>query len=209
MKTSGQTTAALGWFGKIPSLGDFTGRGLPPSFVDAWDSWLSLELSQTRALWADDWARAYRAAPVICFSLGPDVIDAQAWHGVMLASVDRVEREFPFTLAQSRAAQLTPPQRSWWIALAAAGLKAQARSGGVEAVETALHSIRSDTGATSDDPSPDMTSLAVGHCKWWTLPVDSLAAAALLSFESTGLPRGAQFRRLFGEPGVSTDYRQH
>jgi len=199
MKTSAQATPALGWFGKIPSLGDFAGRGLPPTFVDAWDRWLSLELSQARALWADDWQRIYRAAPVICFSLGIDVMDAQTWHGVMLASVDRVGREFPLTLAQSRAPHQAPPQQSWWRALAAAGLEAQARSGGVEAVEAALRSI-TPAETAGDSAHGDVASPAAGNGEWWALTSDSLAAEPVLSFESTGLPHGAQFRQLFGGP---------
>ena len=40
----------VGWFGKIPALGDFVTRHLPPSFVQPWDEWLSAELSEARLL---------------------------------------------------------------------------------------------------------------------------------------------------------------
>ena len=32
--------AAAGWYGKLPGLGDFAMRRLPPEFVSHWDAWL-------------------------------------------------------------------------------------------------------------------------------------------------------------------------
>jgi len=52
----------VGWFGKIPALGDFVTRHLPPSFVQPWDEWLSAELSEARLLLADTWAETYQQA---------------------------------------------------------------------------------------------------------------------------------------------------
>ena len=31
---------AIGWYGKLPSAGDFLGRRLPPEFQGPWDRWL-------------------------------------------------------------------------------------------------------------------------------------------------------------------------
>ena len=53
-----------GWFGKIPSLGDFASRRLPPTFVKPWDQWLSAELPEARFVLADAWPAIYEQAPI-------------------------------------------------------------------------------------------------------------------------------------------------
>ena len=37
---------AVGFFGKIPSTGDFVATGLPRGFIDRWDRWMSMELAR-------------------------------------------------------------------------------------------------------------------------------------------------------------------
>jgi len=51
-----------GWYGKLPALGDFASRRLPPVFVEPWDRWLATGLSAWRD--ADPgWLEAYLGAP--------------------------------------------------------------------------------------------------------------------------------------------------
>lgn len=96
---------AAGWHGKLPSLGDFATRRLAPDFVSLWDGWLSAGLAQQRL--AADWPQAYLASPSWCFLLMPGALPGalgrQAWVGVLMPSVDRVGRYYPFTLAQPLA----------------------------------------------------------------------------------------------------------
>lgn len=90
---------APGWFGKIPSLGDFASRRLPPSFIEGWDAWLQREMVRSRAALGGGWLDAFLVAPVRRFWLAPGLLGASAWVGVWMPSVDRVGRHFPFTLA--------------------------------------------------------------------------------------------------------------
>ena len=96
--------APPGWHGKLPSLGDFASRRLPPDFVGPWDSWLASGLQQLRERDPANWLKAYLANPTRRFLLMPGVLPGaagqQAWAGVLMPSVDRVGRYFPFTLAQ-------------------------------------------------------------------------------------------------------------
>lgn len=89
---------AAGWYGKLPGLGDFAMRRLPPQFVERWDQWLQAGLRgmphARRA--SDDGA----FAPVRRFWLAPGVVDALAWTGLLMASADRAGRRFPLTVAQ-------------------------------------------------------------------------------------------------------------
>ena len=44
---------AAGWFGKMPALGDFASRRLPPAWIEAWDGWLQRELVRSRTALGD------------------------------------------------------------------------------------------------------------------------------------------------------------
>lgn len=89
-----------GWFGKMPALGDFASRRLPPQWVAAWDDWLQHQLARSRAaLGSEGWLSLYLVAPVRRFWLAPGLLTTSAWLGVLMPSVDSVGRHFPFTLA--------------------------------------------------------------------------------------------------------------
>ncbi|KXV04310.1 hypothetical protein CR51_13765 [Caballeronia megalochromosomata] len=97
---------AAGWYGKLPTLGDFASRRLPPGFIGAWDEWLAARLAQSRARLGDAWLPAYLTSPVWRFftlhdALGAPRDDAAraCWSGVVMPSVDSVGRYFPLTIA--------------------------------------------------------------------------------------------------------------
>lgn len=99
------TAAALnvpGWYGKLPTLGDFASRRLPPSFIEPWDAWLARGLARLREQQPEAWLDAYLGSPTWRFVLqagacGP--AQAQTLAGVLMPSVDRVGRYFPLTIA--------------------------------------------------------------------------------------------------------------
>jgi len=88
-----------GWYGKLPVLGDFAQRRLPPGFVTPWDAWLQRGIAGSRAALGEAWLDHYLTAHVWHFVLMPGVLGRDAWAGVWSPSVDRVGRYFPFTLA--------------------------------------------------------------------------------------------------------------
>ena len=91
-----------GWHGKLPTLGDFAARRMHAGFLATWDTWLAEGLLQLRQQRPDDWLAAYLASPSWRFVLMPGAMPgaagALAWAGVLMPSVDRVGRYFPFTL---------------------------------------------------------------------------------------------------------------
>jgi type VI secretion system protein ImpM len=97
------TVPAAGWFGKLPTVGDFASRRLDSAFVQVWDNWLSTGLARLRTDGDGQWLDAYLASPTWRFMLTPGFLPAplqtQAWTGVVMPSVDRVGRYFPLTLA--------------------------------------------------------------------------------------------------------------
>jgi type VI secretion system protein ImpM len=88
-----------GWYGKIPSLGDFASRRLPQEFISSWDAWLQHALAASRADLGPRWLDIYLTSPIWRFALLPGVIGPTAWAGLMMPSVDKVGRHFPLTIA--------------------------------------------------------------------------------------------------------------
>lgn len=92
---------SVGFFGKLPGMGDFVQRRLPPAFVAAWDSGFEAAVDGARAGFGGDWDAVWHAAPIWRFALPRGVCDESAWVGVTGPSVDRVGRRFPMVLAQA------------------------------------------------------------------------------------------------------------
>lgn len=87
-----------GCYGKIPRLGDFITRTLDRQVVELWDEWLQDGMAASRDLLGEDWVDFYTIAPVWNFAAGAGALGQSTWLGVMIPSVDRVGRYFPFTV---------------------------------------------------------------------------------------------------------------
>jgi type VI secretion system protein ImpM len=88
-----------GLYGKVPILGDFVSRRLPAHFVRPWDDWLQNALSASREQLDSVWLDVYLISPIWRFVLSGGICGTDAWAGVLMPSVDKVNRYFPLTLA--------------------------------------------------------------------------------------------------------------
>jgi len=118
-----------GFFGKIPSHGDFVTRDLPRSFLDVWDMWLQSCIAESKAQLGDGWLNVYLTSPIWRFGLMPGICGPQAAAGILMPSVDRVGRYFPLTIATSQAGEVNPLQLPgaadrWFDAAEAIALRA-------------------------------------------------------------------------------------
>jgi type VI secretion system protein ImpM len=100
--------STAGFFGKVPSRGDFVQRTLPASFIAPWDRWLQAGIAGSQETLGDDWLEVYLTSPVWRFALSAHMAGEMAVAGVFIPSVDRVGRYFPFTLACLLRAGLGP-----------------------------------------------------------------------------------------------------
>lgn len=90
----------VGFFGKLPSRGDFIGRYLPKAFVAPWDAWLQAAMARSREQMGDAaWRESYRTSPLWRFLLDNGVCGTEAYAGIMMPSMDRVGRYYPLTVA--------------------------------------------------------------------------------------------------------------
>ena len=97
----------VGLYGKLPTHGDFLRRRVSDDFIAAWDPWLQLCLTDSRAALGEQWLETYLTSPVWRFAFGPNVCGAAAVAGLLVPSVDRVGRYFPFTLMWSTPTEIT------------------------------------------------------------------------------------------------------
>ncbi|HET8707468.1 MAG TPA: type VI secretion system-associated protein TagF, partial [Pseudomonadales bacterium] len=74
---------------------------LPQNFLQLWDHWLQDSVAASRAQLGDKWLDIYLNSPIWRFVLMPGVCGPKAWTGVIMPSVDKVGRYFPFTIAHS------------------------------------------------------------------------------------------------------------
>ncbi len=91
-------TLSSGCYGKIPRVGDFITRFLPGNVVANWDEWLQEGISASRETLNDGWIDYYIVSPIWNFAVGPGTLDQSTWLGVLIPSVDRVGRYFPFSV---------------------------------------------------------------------------------------------------------------
>ncbi|MEP5630847.1 MAG: type VI secretion system-associated protein TagF [Tateyamaria sp.] len=89
----------FGAFGKIPGMGDFLRVNLPSGFIQPWDTWLQTSLLEVRDQLGESWNDAYLSAPIWRFTLPAGLAGSQCVTGILMASVDRVGRQYPLTLA--------------------------------------------------------------------------------------------------------------
>lgn len=88
----------VGFYGKLPSHGDFLRRRVSDAFVGVWDGWLQECLAASRSALADRWLDVYLTSPVWRFACAAGACGSAPVVGVMAPSVDRVGRYFPLTL---------------------------------------------------------------------------------------------------------------
>lgn len=198
--------AALGFFGKVSSHGDFVSRRLPPDFVQVWDNWLQQCLHTSRQQLGPAWLAHYLSSPIWRFALDKGVIDQHAWAGVLIPSVDRVGRHFPLMIAgacQGRAPllQWLSEEKAWFDQLekwALASLEDGFMLSEFDAALAAMNALPAMPDGIEDQTKPD---------GFWCLPIGSLAQVpagmpALTSNIAQSLLQGHSLWWTEGSPSI-------
>ena len=175
-----------GWYGKLPTLGDFASRRLPPLFVEPWDRWLADGLASWRES-DPDWLDAFLAAPTWRFALGAGVPFEQSpgYAGVLMPSVDRVGRYFPLTVVRPRGVTEDEIPAAWLQALEGLAVAALHDDWNADRFDAELEAIED-----ADDAGPAWPE--AGRTLWWC-ERDGEVSAPL---GTTGLPETAALVRL-------------
>jgi type VI secretion system protein ImpM len=88
----------IGFYGKLPSHGDFLRRRVSDAFVDAWDAWLRECIAASRTALGARWLDVYLTSPAWRFACASGACGHAPVIGVLAPSVDQVGRYFPLTL---------------------------------------------------------------------------------------------------------------
>lgn len=94
-----KANSIIGFYGKLPILGDFVSRQLPQEFITPWDGWLQSAISASQTELGEAWLDQYLTSPIWRFVLSSGLCGDEAWAGIVMPSVDKVGRYFPLTLA--------------------------------------------------------------------------------------------------------------
>lgn len=89
------TAPTAGFFGKIPTRGDFVRANLPGPLVHALDTWCQDVIPASRALLGSTWTEAWMEAPIWRFLIAPGICGPGAAAGLWLPSTDKAGRLFP------------------------------------------------------------------------------------------------------------------
>ncbi|MFO7853620.1 MAG: type VI secretion system-associated protein TagF [Paracoccaceae bacterium] len=120
----------VGWFGKLPSRGDFVGAGGPPALFAAWRDWCRPGLAAV-ARGGGPAEDAFLVAPFRRLAVSAGVFGPHGALGVACPGADRAGRLFPLLVAAERRDLDAADEAALETALAAA-------EDWAEIVETAL-----------------------------------------------------------------------
>ena len=104
----------VGFYGKLPSHGDFVRRRVSDTFVDPWDAWLRQCLPASRATLGARWLEIYLTSPAWRFACAAGACGPAPVIGVMAPSVDQVGRYFPITLVAELAPEVSLLAAAGW-----------------------------------------------------------------------------------------------
>ena len=167
------TLVPPGFFGKAPARGDFITRRLAPSLAAPWDCWLGELTTAVREAAGAAWPEAWLTAPLWQFALGDLLAPAPGAAGVLIASVDRVGRMFPFTIIGPARGV---PGDTWFGAVEDLALGSLDDAFDPDALDAALARL---------GPPADGDPIAAGESFWRCRGSDRVASGA---FSLIGLP---------------------
>jgi type VI secretion system protein ImpM len=164
----------IGFFGKLPSRGDFVRFGLSRALIAAWDNWLQEVMFASHEVFGS----VLSDAPIWRFEFGAGVCGPRRACGLLLPSADSVGRMFPLMIA-AEAAMATD-----------AFLDAVERIG----VEAIRHTMPPETVAQNLNGAPRPSPARDGSraTRWWRREGTSDACELI----GDALPDAATFLRM-------------
>ena len=176
--------ASPGFFGKLPAVGDFVSRRLPRNFIDPWDQWLQAAIASSQDQLGDAWLDNYLTSPLWRFALSAEVAGSLPCSGIIMPSVDKAGRYFPFTLASflpmdANLFQIAGSSHNWYEAAEAVALsvldEAPPNIESLDSQVDALGLLTPVSEGESDEIPADSGEMAL---KPWHVPMQSVTGLA-------------------------------
>lgn len=189
----------VGFYGKLPSHGDFVRRRVSDAFVDAWDAWLQQCIRASKDALGPRWLDLYLTSPAWRFVCAAGVCGPAPLIGLLAPSVDQSGRYFPLTLvselpddlslvaaATASAAFFEAAERLVIETLAAERVDFERFDDGVLSLDEELDAVQVPPEVVLD---PAAVALLTDVPRAWQLPIgaSSLLPAALAQLLSLQL----------------------
>lgn len=98
----------VGYFGKLPSYGDFIQRNVSPAIIKNLDNWFLQSIENSRAQLGSDWKQSYFNSPIWRFVISKDIVCDKVLTGFMMPSVDKAGRSYPFSVVCALDEEVNP-----------------------------------------------------------------------------------------------------
>jgi len=161
---------SAGYYGKLPMRGDFIQRNMPVEFVHTWDNWLQSVIATSRHNLGHNWLDHYLVAPVWRYLIPQKSETYQL--GVMLPSVDKVGRYFPFTISinvtpEADATRIISNNRDWFNMAENIAMQALDESIDYNQLNAIVDDLDAHSNASSINPNRRLS---------FRIPVDKLSS---------------------------------
>lgn len=173
--------ASPGFFGKLPAVGDFVSRRLPRDFIDPWDQWLQAAITSSQDQLGDSWLDDYLTSPIWRFALSAGVAGPLPCSGIMMPSVDKAGRYFPFTLAtflpmNANLFQVAGASQTWYEAAEAVALSVlDEEPKTIDSLDSQIDALGLLTAAGTEEESGEtQADSSETYLKPWHVPMQSV-----------------------------------
>lgn len=188
----------IGFFGKLPTHGDFVSTGFSRSVQDALDAWLQAGLVKAQHHFGERWEHGFRAMPAWRFIVERGLWGPMTMAGVIVPSRDRVGRSFPLVIAtqlhdfagDSRKLCLDD---TWFIALEGLAETSAQRDFELDTFTTNLKRLRSLRPGDFDFDDERGRGKTKAAAFWWRFDPEDRQTKG---FRSNGMPQPLDFLEL-------------
>jgi type VI secretion system protein ImpM len=169
-----------GFFGKSPAVGDFVSRRLPRNFLDPWDQWLQGAIASSQEQLGDSWLDNYLTSPIWRFALSAGVAGPLPYNGIMMPSVDRAGRYFPFTLASllpvnTNLFQVARDSHAWYEAAEAVAISIlEEEPPDIESLDSQVEALGLLIPVGADETDGKPADSGEAGIKPWHVPMQSV-----------------------------------
>ncbi|EJC83411.1 type VI secretion-associated protein, BMA_A0400 family [Rhizobium leguminosarum bv. trifolii WSM2297] len=191
----------IGFFGKLPSHGDFVSMGLGRGLQSALDAWLQAGLQAAQQELGEDWQRRFRTMPAWRFIIERGLWGSSTVAGVLLPSLDRVGRSFPLVIAAQLHGFSEHPRQlylddTWFTAAEAIAESSARRDFDINQFTASLKRLRSLRPADLAENETLQDRASSRGTIWWHIDPEERRTKG---FGVSGPPEPAHFAKLLRE----------
>ncbi|WP_208354158.1 type VI secretion system-associated protein TagF [Pseudaestuariivita rosea] len=188
-----------GYFGKIPTHGDFVSNYLDRGFITKLDDWLQASIRESQTQLGEKWLDAFLVSPVWRIAFPAGIWGPLPVLTVMMPSVDRVGRYFPLTLSTTLPQPRITPKRLrsadfWFNQAERLVLSTLEQDFALPNFDSATHELAPPATYKIVDQNPYEPGEDRQNVFWWTRETQRVPIV------TTGLPKPEEFSHFLSRP---------